>query len=84
MVLSARSATQATICHLEITIIVKKDTSGTGHMEFIPEGVTVYQHRYKEILGRKRPELWCRKNWLLLYDTAPAHCSVLVQVELAK
>jgi hypothetical protein len=67
MALSARYATQATNGHLEITIICKKDSkavlelfvdsSGTGHVEFIPEGATVNKRRYKEILGRKRPEL---------------------------
>jgi histone-lysine N-methyltransferase SETMAR len=55
-------------------------------MEFIPEGVTVNKHRYKEILHRlrksvrrKRPELWRRKNRLFLYDDAPTHRSELVQ-----
>jgi hypothetical protein len=62
------------------------DSSGIVHMEFIPEGLTVNKHRYKEILcalrnsiSCKRPELWCGKNWLLLRDSAPAHRSVLVQ-----
>jgi hypothetical protein len=48
-------------------------------------------HRYKEILRRlrnsihhKHPELWHRKNWLLLYDSVPTHHSVLVQEELAE
>jgi histone-lysine N-methyltransferase SETMAR len=60
-------------------------------MEFIPEGTTVNKHRYKEIINRlrysihrKRPELWCRKNWLLLHYNAPAHRSVFVQEGLAK
>jgi histone-lysine N-methyltransferase SETMAR len=67
------------------------DSSGIIHMEFIPERVTLNKHRYEEILHRlrssircKRPELWRRKNWLLLHDNAPAHRSVLVQEELAK
>jgi hypothetical protein len=30
------------------------------------------------------PELWCRKNSLLMHDNIPAHHSVLVQEELAK
>ena len=60
-------------------------------MEFTPEGATVYKIRYKEILGHlrdsihnKHPELWRRKNWLLLHDNAPAHRSVFVQEELAR
>jgi hypothetical protein len=66
------------------------NSSGIVHMKFIP-GVTVNKHRYKEILHhlcnsihRKHPELWCRKNWLLPHNTAPAHCSVFVHEELAK
>lgn len=64
---------------------------GIVHMEFIPHGAIVNKDRYKEILiclldsiHRKRPELWCRKNWLLLHENAPAHRSVLVQEELAR
>jgi histone-lysine N-methyltransferase SETMAR len=66
------------------------DPSGIVHMEFIPEGVTVNKHSYKILrclcnsVRCKRPELWHRKNWLLLYDSAPAHRSLLVQEELAK
>lgn len=67
------------------------DSLGIVHMEFIPQGATVNKTRYKEILRRlrdsirrKRPELWRRKNWLLLHDNAPAHRSVLVQEELAR
>ncbi|KAJ4427588.1 hypothetical protein ANN_25236 [Periplaneta americana] len=59
--------------------------------EFIPQGATVDKILYKEILGRlnnsirrKRPELWHRKNWLLLHDNAPAHRSILAQEELAR
>ncbi|KAJ4434269.1 hypothetical protein ANN_22821 [Periplaneta americana] len=60
-------------------------------LEFIPQGATVDKVLYKEILGRlrnsvrrKRPELWHRKNWLLLQDNAPAHRSILVQEELVR
>jgi hypothetical protein len=61
------------------------------HVEFIPEGATVNEHCYKEILHClhnsiqcKRPELWHGKNWLLLHDSTSPHRSVLVQEELAK
>jgi hypothetical protein len=67
------------------------DSSGIVPMEFIPEGATINKHCYKEILCLlcssiycKCPELWHRKNWLLLHNSVPAHCSVLVQEELAK
>jgi hypothetical protein len=106
MVFSVCPATEATIGHLEITIIggkeetvtgqVKRlellfDSSGIVHMESIPEEATLNKHCYKEILHclrnsnhYKRPELWHRKNWLLLYDNATAYRSVLVQEKLAK
>ncbi|KAJ4441242.1 hypothetical protein ANN_11093 [Periplaneta americana] len=61
------------------------DSNGIVHMEFIPQGATVNKTRYKEILGhlrdsiyRKRPELWRRKNVLLLHDNTLAHRSILV------
>jgi GTPase involved in cell partitioning and DNA repair len=66
---SVRSATEATLGHLEIA----KETAtgqdrtkrkvmlemffglcGTDHMKFIPEGATVKKHSYKEILSRLR------------------------------
>ena len=60
--------------------------NGIIQTEFISEGVTVNKIRYMDILSRfcdsirsKRPELWHRKNWLLLSDNR----SVTVQEELA-
>jgi hypothetical protein len=60
-------------------------------MEFIPEKVTVNKHHYKEILCHlcnsvccKHPEIWSRKNRLLLNDNTTAHHSVLDQEELVK
>jgi hypothetical protein len=60
-------------------------------MEIIPEEATVNKYRYKDILRRLRnsvrrkcPELWRRKNWLLLQDNAPAHRSLLAQEDLTK
>ena len=54
-------------------------------------GIHVNKTSYKKILGRlrvsarsKRPELWRRKNWLLVHDNAPEHRSVLVQEGLAR
>jgi hypothetical protein len=57
------------------------DYSGIVHMQFIPEGLTVNKPGYKILCC---PELWHRKNWLLLHGNAPTHRSVLVQEELAK
>ena len=57
-------------------------------MKFIPDGATVNKSRYKEILGRlrdsirrKHPELWRRKNWLLLHN-APTHRLSLSKMNL--
>jgi histone-lysine N-methyltransferase SETMAR len=69
------------------------DSSGIVHVEFtcIPDRAAVNKDWYKEIhirlsesIRHKRPELWRRKNWLLLHDNAPAHRSILVQEELAR
>jgi hypothetical protein len=64
-------------------------SSETVHNEFIPEGATVNNHCYKEILHllcksicHKYPELLCKKNWLLLSDNT-LHITLSVQ-ELGK
>jgi hypothetical protein len=75
MVFSVRSETEATIGHLEISIIATKggqarskgkallelffDSSEIVHMEFIP-GATVNKHRYKEILRCLRNSICCK------------------------
>ena len=50
------------------------------HHEFVPEGATVNQHFYKEVLQRLisrvrrvRHDLWETKSWMLHHDNAPAH-----------
>jgi hypothetical protein len=40
--------------------------------------------RFKDAVRRKRLEKWRIKSWVLLYDNAPAHRTVLVKVYLAK
>jgi hypothetical protein len=66
-------------------------SSETVHVKFIPEEVIANKLCYKEVLCclcslycYKHPELWSRKNWLLLRDDAPVHHSVPVQEELTK
>jgi stress response protein YsnF len=65
------------------------NSSGIVHMKFISEEVTVNKQTNKETLHcvrspvrHKHPELWHKKDWLLLHSSAPAHCSVLVEEEL--
>ena len=67
------------------------DARGIVHMEFLPQGQTVNQHVYKEILWRllrsvreKRRELWQDNAWLLRQDNAPAHNVLSIRQFLAK
>jgi hypothetical protein len=60
------------------------------HFEFIPQGQTVSQAYYVEMLKRlretvrrERPELWSN-DWILHHDNAPAHKALCVKQLLAK
>jgi hypothetical protein len=73
--------------HVEITnednAITFFHITGTVHSEFIPQGQTVHEAYYVEMLKRLReavrrekPELW-PKDWTLVHDNAPAHKTTL-------
>ena len=56
------------------------DVHGIVHAEFLPQGQTINQNVYKNILRHlmrlvreKRKELWETRSWLLHHDNAPAH-----------
>ena len=56
------------------------------HHEFLPQGQTVNQHFYKEVLTRlvnklrqNRRATWAGKTWILHYHNAPAHTALCVK-----
>ena len=64
---------------------------GIVHSEFLPQGQTINQQDYKEILRlllrsvcEKRGELWQDKSWLLHHDNAPAHNALSIRQLLAE
>jgi len=66
------------ICFFDIKRLV--------HFEFVPQGQTVNQLFYLEVLKglrdsvrRKRSELWLSGEWLLHHDSAPVHTALSVR-----
>lgn len=75
----------------KVMLIAFFDVRGIVHCEFLPQGQTVNQHVYKEVLRRllravreKRRELWQGNSWLLHHDNAPAHNALSIREFLAK
>ena len=67
------------------------DVHGIVHAEFLPQGQTINQHIYKNILRRqmrsmreKRRELLETRSWLLHHDNVPAHNALEIRELLAK
>jgi hypothetical protein len=66
--------------NVKAMMIVFFTIRGIIMIEWVPEGQTVNQNYYLEVLTKlrervrkKRPELWKKKSWILHQDNAPAH-----------
>jgi len=66
------------------------DIRGIVHYEFVPNGQTVNQVFYLDVLARprekvrqKRPDLFTINSWILHHDNAPAHTALSVREFLA-
>ena len=76
---------------IKVTLIAFFDQKGLVHHEFVPEGNTVNQFFYQQVLNRlhdrvrrTRWALWSEKSWLLHHDNSPAHNVVSVRQLLVK
>ena len=64
-------------------------SQGIVHTEFVPQGQTVNQFYYREILERQRKRVVrvrqsIANNWMLHHDNAPCHMAISVIEFLAK
>jgi len=65
------------------------DYQGIVHTQFMPQGETVNQFYYREILGRLRKRVVrvrpsIAKNWMLHHDNVPCHVAISVIEFLVK
>ena len=75
----------------KVLLTVFFDCKGVVDHEFLPQCPTVNKKYYLEVMWRlqkairrKRTELWKNQSWILHYDNAPVHTSMLVREFLAK
>ena len=66
-----------------VILIAFFDHQRMVHHEFVPQGQTVNQQFYKEVLTRlvnkiyqKQRSSWAGKTWILHHDNAPAHTAL--------
>ena len=76
---------------VKVMLIVFFDNKGLVHHEFVPQGQTVNQHFYKEVLSRliarirrSMRDLWENNRWILHHDNAPAHNALSIRQFLAE
>ena len=79
------------LAKVKLMLIAFFDVRGIVHTGLLPQGQTVNQHVYKDVLRRlirsvrdKRRELWVNDSWLLHHDNAPAHNALSVRQFLAE
>ena len=70
---------------------VSFDIRGIVHVDWVPEGQTVNQVYYKEVLTnlcewvrRRRPEMWKNGSWVLHQDNVLAHNALSGKTFLTK
>ena len=68
---------------VKVMLITFFDHQGMVHHEFVPQGQTVNQHFYKEVLThlvnkihQKQRASWAEKTWILHHDNARAHTAL--------
>ena len=76
---------------IKVMLIAFFNQQGLVHHEFVPEGETVNQHFYQQVIihlhnrvRRSRRALWSDKSWLLHHDNAPALNVISVRQLLVK
>ena len=71
---------------VKVMLIAFFDHHGMAHHEFVPQGQTVNQHFYKEVLTclvkkirQKQRVSRVGKTWILHHNNAPAHTALSVK-----
>ena len=74
---------------VKVMLIVFFDMESIVHYEYVPQGQTVNQQFYLQVLkllrlavSRKRPQKWAEGTWAQHHDNAPAHTAHSIQVFL--
>ena len=75
----------------KVMMIVFFDIRWVIYIYWVPEGQTVNQVYYKNVLTtlrehvrRRRPDMWKNASWILHHDNAPAHNAPSLKSYLAK
>lgn len=76
---------------MTLLLTVFFDHRGVVYPEFLPYGQTVNKEYYlevlrrlRELIRRKRPQLWKDQSWILHHENAPPHTALIVRDTLAK